>query len=287
MVITDTMGRAWRIGQTDVAIGSSGLRVLHRYAGQVDRHGNELVVTEVAVADEIAAAADLVKGKLGAVPVAVVRGLTPRRRRLDRTGPGAAGRRGPVPAGHRGGDRAGPRGGRAAPPLGAVLHRRAGSARGAAPRGGGRADRARATPHEAGAVRARPFPAARLLRGDARAWTADLRARRVVRRADRAPDRAGATCCTARPRSCCRSWCATGAHAYPDERRAEAERTMFTVAGGAAVQGLLVALAAEGLGSCWVSSTIFCADVVRSVLGPAGELGAAGCGRGRPPRSSR
>jgi coenzyme F420-0:L-glutamate ligase/coenzyme F420-1:gamma-L-glutamate ligase len=75
VVVTDTMGRAWRVGQTDAAIGSSGLRVLHAYAGQVDRQGNELAVTEIAVADEVAAAADLVKGKLGAVPVAVVRGL--------------------------------------------------------------------------------------------------------------------------------------------------------------------------------------------------------------------
>lgn len=76
VVITDTMGRAWRVGQTDAAIGSSGLRVLHAYRGQVDAYGNELAVTEIAVADEVAAAADLVKGKLGAMPVAVVRGLT-------------------------------------------------------------------------------------------------------------------------------------------------------------------------------------------------------------------
>lgn len=76
VVVTDTMGRAWRVGQTDVAIGSSGLRVLHGYRGQVDEHGNELAVTEIAVADEVAAAADLVKGKLGAMPVAVVRGMT-------------------------------------------------------------------------------------------------------------------------------------------------------------------------------------------------------------------
>ena len=76
VVITDTMGRAWRNGQTDAAIGSAGVPVLHGYAGALDNHGNELLVTEVAVADEIAAAADLVKGKLTAVPVAVVRGLT-------------------------------------------------------------------------------------------------------------------------------------------------------------------------------------------------------------------
>src|SRR5689334_1881807 len=75
VVITDTMGRAWRNGQTDTAIGAAGVRVLHGYAGALDAHGNELVVTEIAVADEIAAAADLVKGKLTAVPVAVVRGL--------------------------------------------------------------------------------------------------------------------------------------------------------------------------------------------------------------------
>ncbi len=76
VVVTDTMGRAWRNGQTDVAIGAAGLPVLHGYEGSVDRHGNELIVTEIAVADEIAAAADLVKGKLTDIPVAVVRGLS-------------------------------------------------------------------------------------------------------------------------------------------------------------------------------------------------------------------
>jgi coenzyme F420-0:L-glutamate ligase/coenzyme F420-1:gamma-L-glutamate ligase len=75
VVVTDTMGRSWRVGQTDVAIGSAGLEVLHRYAGAVDAEGNELLVTEVALADEVAGAADLVKGKLGGLPVAVVRGM--------------------------------------------------------------------------------------------------------------------------------------------------------------------------------------------------------------------
>ncbi|MGL5441847.1 MAG: nitroreductase family protein, partial [[Mycobacterium] stephanolepidis] len=57
-----------------------------------------------------------------------------------------------------------------------------------------------------------------------------------------------------------------GAHDYPDERRTAAEHTMFTVAVGAAVQALLVALAARGVGSCWIGSTIFAADIVRRQL---------------------
>ncbi|MDN5750740.1 MAG: coenzyme F420-0:L-glutamate ligase, partial [Pseudonocardia sp.] len=77
VVVTDTLGRSWRVGQTDVAIGAAGLAVLHRYGGMVDGEGNELLVTEVALADELAAAADLVKGKLGGMPVAVVRGTVP------------------------------------------------------------------------------------------------------------------------------------------------------------------------------------------------------------------
>jgi coenzyme F420-0:L-glutamate ligase / coenzyme F420-1:gamma-L-glutamate ligase len=77
VVVTDTLGRTWRVGQTDVAIGSAGLPVLHRYEGMQDAEGNELLVTEVALADELAATADLVKGKLGGLPVAVVRGLHP------------------------------------------------------------------------------------------------------------------------------------------------------------------------------------------------------------------
>ncbi|MBN9636681.1 MAG: nitroreductase family protein, partial [Actinobacteria bacterium] len=57
-----------------------------------------------------------------------------------------------------------------------------------------------------------------------------------------------------------------GAHSYPDVARTDAEHTMFTVAVGAAVQGLLVALAARDVGSCWIGSTIFAADIVRAEL---------------------
>ncbi len=78
VLITDTMGRAWRVGQTDQTIGASGIAVTHPYEGSVDEYGNALIVTDIAVVDELAAAADLVKGKLGEIPVAVVRGLRPR-----------------------------------------------------------------------------------------------------------------------------------------------------------------------------------------------------------------
>ena len=74
VVVTDTAGRAWRHGQVDLAIGAAGLRVLEPYAGRRDAHGNELAVTAPAVADELAAAAELVQGKLGGRPFAVVRG---------------------------------------------------------------------------------------------------------------------------------------------------------------------------------------------------------------------
>jgi len=75
VLLSDTAGRAWRIGQTDHAIGASGIRVVERYLGRHDSYGNELQVTAVAIADELAAAADLVKAKLTNRPVAVVRGL--------------------------------------------------------------------------------------------------------------------------------------------------------------------------------------------------------------------
>jgi coenzyme F420-0:L-glutamate ligase len=75
VVISDSMGRPWRHGISDVAIGVAGLSAVTDERGSTDKHGNILVVTEVAIADELAAAGDLVKGKLSDTPVAVVRGL--------------------------------------------------------------------------------------------------------------------------------------------------------------------------------------------------------------------
>lgn len=96
VVVTDTAGRPWRAGQTDFALGSAGLTALEDLRGTVDADGRDLAVTARALADEVAAAADLVKGKAAGVPVAVVRGLAglvtaaPARDagRLVRQGPG-------------------------------------------------------------------------------------------------------------------------------------------------------------------------------------------------------
>lgn len=74
VIVTDTAGRAWREGQTDIAIGAAGVVVLESFEGRVDQHGNELAVTAPAVADEIASAAELAQGKLSGRPFAVVRG---------------------------------------------------------------------------------------------------------------------------------------------------------------------------------------------------------------------
>jgi coenzyme F420-0:L-glutamate ligase / coenzyme F420-1:gamma-L-glutamate ligase len=77
VIVSDTFGRAWRIGLTDVAIGVSGLAAVVDLRGEHDATGRELQVTEVALADEIAGAAELVKGKAAQLPAAVVRGLDP------------------------------------------------------------------------------------------------------------------------------------------------------------------------------------------------------------------
>ncbi|WP_258075375.1 coenzyme F420-0:L-glutamate ligase [Rathayibacter sp. AY1E3] len=95
VLVSDTLGRAWRVGQTDAAIGAAGVLVIDDLRGGVDALGRTLGVTMPAVADEIAALGDLVKGKASGRPVAVVRGLarlvtrveSPGARTLTRTGP--------------------------------------------------------------------------------------------------------------------------------------------------------------------------------------------------------
>ncbi len=88
IVITDSFGRPWRVGQAEVAIGCAGLRPLDDWRGRADRAGRELAATAIAVADEAAAAADLARGKDSGEPAVRLRGLE--RHVLDEDGPGVA-----------------------------------------------------------------------------------------------------------------------------------------------------------------------------------------------------
>jgi coenzyme F420-0:L-glutamate ligase/coenzyme F420-1:gamma-L-glutamate ligase len=91
VLVTDTAGRPWREGQTDIAIGAAGLRVVEDHAGRVDPYGNTLEVTAPAVADELAGAAELAAGKLGRRPFVVVRGRPDLVLPAGEDGPGAGG----------------------------------------------------------------------------------------------------------------------------------------------------------------------------------------------------
>ncbi len=295
VVVTDTMGRAWRVGQTDVAIGSAGMTVLHAYAGSTDAQGNELVVTEVALADEVAAAADLAKGKLAALPVAVVRGLrtvddgsTARDlvRSLDddmfSLGTDEAIARGRQ-QGHREAVllRRSSRTFAGSPVDAAALRRAVGAALTApAPH--------HSTPFRFGWLRD-PARRAALLDAMAARWRADLAT--DGRTADEVGRRlARGDLLRHAPELVLAFRTGDGMAPYPDETRRSAERDMFTVAGGAAVQSLLVALAAEGLASCWVGSTIFAPDVVAAELGLPADwqpLGAVAIGRPVEPITPR
>jgi len=275
VVITDTFGRPWRDGLVDVAIGVAGMPAIVDLRGTPDHGGRLLDATVVALADQVAAAAGAVMGKAERVPAAVVRGLSwdgidgtahdlVRPAELDLF------RESPLQALHA--RRTIRSFGEGAVPRDAVADAVAAACTAPAPH--------HTRPWLFVALDGAPAKRA-LLAAIAEAWRADLRGdgtpeETIERRIARSDAVLGQA-----PTLIVPFVRFAGAHPYADDERAGAEREMFLLSGGAAIQNLLLALHARSVASCWISSTLFCQEETRAVLGVDHEwhaLGTVACG---------
>ena len=283
VLITDTFGRAWRDGLVNVAIGCAGLPSLVDLRGTKDASGRVLEATVEALADEIAGASGLVMGKAEGVPAALVRGVR-------WSGPPLSAeamirapeedlfRESPLQAIHA--RRSIRTFGPGHVPVEALREAVAAACTAPAPH--------HTRPWLFVALTSKPSRA-RLLEAMRQAWDADLRRdgteeaviRRRLRKSDALLGEA--------PVLVVPFVRLNGAHRYPDAERASAEREMFLLSGGAAIQSLMLALHAEGLASCWVSSTLFCKEETRAALElgdewiPLGSVAVGPVPEGTPP----
>jgi len=275
VVITDTFGRPWRDGLVDVAIGVAGMPAIVDLRGTPDHSGRLLDATVIALADQVAAAAGAVMGKAERVPAAVVRGLSwdgidgtahdlVRPAELDLF------RESPLQALHA--RRTIRSFGEGAVPREAVADAVAAACTAPAPH--------HTRPWLFVALDGAPAKRA-LLAAIAEAWRADLRGddtpeETIERRIARSDAVLGQA-----PTLIVPFVHFAGAHPYADDERAVAEREMFLLSGGAAIQNLLLALHARSVASCWISSTLFCQEETRAVLGVDDgwhALGTVACG---------
>ena len=265
VIVTDTFGRAWRHGQTDVALGVAGVAAIRDERGGHDLQGSPLEVTEAAIADELAGAADLVRRKDSGAPFVLVRGLATFGARpgtgADLVRPPAqdlfaAG--GPTAVERSVTARRTVRSFDASQPVPeAVVHA---------------AVRAAVTAPAPHGTRPWRFidlvddTRTRLLDGMAEQWRIDLTADGVDEvTIDRRLARSDAIL-RAAPVLLLPLVSTAAAHDYGDDRRTTAERDLFLLSAGAALQNLQVVLAGHGFGAAWISSTTFCPSTVRAVL---------------------
>lgn len=277
VVITDTLGRAWRLGVTDHAIGSAGVQVLDDLTGSTDAFGQQLQMTVVAIADELAAASELVRAKASMTPVAVVRGAS---KWVQNSHEQATGAKEIIRPASEDLFSVGTHEARVEGARSAVFNRRTVRAFLDDPvpltvidhalRAGASAP----APHHT-----KPWRFLVLNQGEhddqrvslldamREKWIEDLRAEgkgeeEITRRVAR-----GNLLRTAPTVIFPFIDLAAGAHTYPEpEGRNLSELHMFLIAGGAAVENILISLANDGFGSAWISSSIFCPDTMRSNL---------------------
>ncbi len=275
VVISDTFGRAWRAGQTNVAIGVAGVRPMRDHRGDKDTFGSLMEATIIALADEIAAAAELVMGKTDGVPVAIVRGLAkdafgegtsrelirPAEEDLFRTGTmeTVESRRSIRAFSSR------------TVPQAVVERAVAAAATAPAPHG------SRAPKPWRYVWLRNETPRGRFLDAMANAWRQDLES-------DRTPERViferllrSRTRLAEAPLLLACFTSLAYSDRYPDAKRLLAEREMFLASTGAALQNLMLALNAQGVGSCWLSTSLFCSEESATALGLGPEWQAVGC----------